>query len=95
MTIPSDLLAEQAISFDDAAKTGYPQGPIHETTVFRHALDGVGADEDGEKIKLESYVAGGRRFTTKEAILRFVAKTTAAANAEFQEAATEPGEAIE
>ncbi len=51
-------------------------GRPHVSTVWRWVLNGV------RGVKLETVVVGCQRFTTKEAIERFIAATTAKANGE-------------
>jgi hypothetical protein len=51
-------------------------GRPHVSTVWRWVLKGV------RGIKLETFVVGCQRFTTAEAIERFIAATTAKANGE-------------
>ena len=46
--------------------------PPHSSTWVRWALRGVGTP----RVKLETLRLGGRRFTTREAISRFVAQLT-------------------
>lgn len=64
---------ETAISLAKAAKH-YPTA-THPSTVYRHATK-----TNRHGIVLESFMAGGRRLTTLEAVERFVARTTEAAN---------------
>jgi hypothetical protein len=51
-------------------------GRPHISSVWRWVLKGV------RGVKLETLVCGGRRFTSREAIDRFIAATTAAAHGE-------------
>lgn len=51
-------------------------GRPHRSSVWRFAMKGV------RGVRLETIVCGGRRYTSEEAILRFIAATTAAANGE-------------
>lgn len=64
---------ETVATLSEAARN-YPQ-PTHPSTVFRHA-----SRPNRHGIVLESFACGGRRFTTLEAVSRYTAKTTAAAN---------------
>lgn len=65
---------ESAVSLSAAGATYYPKA-VHPSTVFRHASRG-----NRYGIRLESFVSGGQRLTTVEAVARFVAATTGAAN---------------
>ncbi|MCC7337879.1 MAG: DUF1580 domain-containing protein [Pirellulaceae bacterium] len=65
-----DLIAETVIPINKAARH-YPYGRPSLATVYRHLGRGC------RGARLESFVAGGRRYTTVEAIRRFVAQTTA------------------
>ncbi len=65
-----DLLAEKAIPISKAPK--HVPGRPHAATIWRWHQRGV------RGVKLETFVAGGRRFTTEEAIERFIHRTTAA-----------------
>jgi len=69
------MLNEHLITFAEAART-LPGGGVHIATVHRWHLRGVGG------IRLESLMRGGVRYTSTEAIARFIANTTAAANGE-------------
>lgn len=68
----TDLFSESPLSLSAAAKL-LPGRP-HISTVWRFAQKGV------RGVRLETIVSGGRRFTTHEALERFVGRTTAAAN---------------
>lgn len=72
MTI--DISCETLLSFSQAAKT-LPGNP-HISTIHRWRLRGIRGQ------KLETILVGGRRFTSVEALERFIARTTAAANGE-------------
>jgi hypothetical protein len=75
LTVPKQsLISEKLISFREAVKV-LPDRP-HPSTMWRWCLRGV------RGIRLESWVVGGRRYTTADAIARFIAATTAAANGE-------------
>lgn len=69
-----DLSHETAIAVNKAP-AHIPSRP-HLSTVWRWVLNGV------RGIKLETFVVGCQRYTTKEAIERFIAATTAKANGE-------------
>jgi hypothetical protein len=68
-----DLSAETLLSFAEAAHVVPPKG-VNVSTVHRWGMDGVNG------IKLESLRVAGRRYTSHEALLRFFAATTAAAD---------------
>jgi len=63
-----DPNSEHLLTSAEATKV-FPGNP-HISTLIRHMLKGLGG------IRLESLVAGGRRFTSREAILRFIVATT-------------------
>jgi hypothetical protein len=65
-----DLLAETPVPISQAHKH-YPAGRPHIATVYRHFTRGC------RGVRLETYVEGSRRYTTVEAIRRFVERTTA------------------
>ncbi|HWB11540.1 MAG TPA: DUF1580 domain-containing protein [Pirellulales bacterium] len=69
-----DIGTETPLSLTEAAK--FAPGRPHLATVWRWCQRGV------RGIKLETIVVGGRRFTTVEALERFITRTTAAANRE-------------
>ena len=69
-----DTSIESLITVTLAAKQ-IPGRP-HVATVWRWILHGLNG------IRLESVKVGGRRFTSEEAIQRFIAQMTAAANGE-------------
>jgi hypothetical protein len=69
-----DLTKETLIKFGKAPKA--VPGRPHISTLHRWRLRGV------RGVKLETCLVGGRRFTSIEAIDRFIAATTAAANGE-------------
>ncbi|MFN0137998.1 MAG: DUF1580 domain-containing protein [Phycisphaerae bacterium] len=60
-----DLHAERRLSVTTAAREVFDVSP---ETAWRWALRGV------RGVKLESHVVGGRRFTTREACDRFLAR---------------------
>ena len=64
-----DISAEQLIAVNKAH--AYIPGRPHRSTVWRWLLRGVGGQ------KLETVIVGGRRFTSREAIERFVSRRTA------------------
>lgn len=65
-----DLLAETPVPISQAPKH-YPAGRPNISTVYRHFTRGC------RGVRLETYVEGARRYTTVEAIRRFVERTTA------------------
>lgn len=71
-----DITTETPLSLADAAKI-LPGRP-HLSTVWRFATRGV------RGVRLESFMSGGRRFTSVEEIHRFIAATTAAAGIQPQ-----------
>lgn len=56
------------------AANSVPGGPVHVSTVHRWRLKGV------KGIRLETFMRGGVRFTSQEALERFFAASTAAAD---------------
>ena len=69
-----DLSSETLLTFPQAAK--FLPGNPHISTIHRWRLRGV------RGCKLDTVLVGGRRFTSAEALERFAAHTTAAANGE-------------
>jgi hypothetical protein len=69
-----DVETESLLSLADAAKAlpGHP----HITTLWRWRKCGV------RGVRLETVLVGGRRYTSREAVERFVAATTAVADGE-------------
>ncbi len=68
-----DLSEEVPITLREAART-LPGGAVHVSTVHRWRLKGC------RGVRLETFLRGGVRHTTREAIERFFATTTAAAD---------------
>ena len=68
-----DLTTETPKTLAKAAQT-LPGGPVHVSTVHRWRMKGV------RGVRLETFLRGGIRYTTDEAIERFSAATTAAAD---------------
>jgi hypothetical protein len=64
------LTGETVIPINQAPKH-YPYGRPNLSTVYRHFGRGC------RGVFLETFVAGGRRYTTVEAIARFIERTTA------------------
>jgi hypothetical protein len=69
-----DTTAEKMIRVGEAAN--HIPGHPHVATVWRWALRGV------RGVKLETVLVGAQRFTSHEAIERFIVATTAKANGE-------------
>lgn len=65
-----DTTTENLLSFSDAAAI-LPDRP-HLSTLHRWRLHGV------KGVQLETVLVGGRRYTSNEALARFIARTTAA-----------------
>ena len=68
-----NLRAETAKTLAAAART-VTGGPVHVSTMHRWRMKGV------RGVRLETFLRGGIRYTTDEAIERFFAATTAAAD---------------
>ena len=68
-----DIENENPITLAEAART-LPGGPVHVSTIHRWRMKGV------RGIRLETFLRGGVRRTTNEAVRRFFAATTAAAD---------------
>ena len=66
-----DMHAETLLTLRDV--TRFLPGKTHISTVHRWRLRGV------RGVRLETCLIGGRRYTSREALARFVAATTAAA----------------
>lgn len=75
----ADILTEKPIPIGDAPK--HIPGRPHAATIWRWHQRGV------RGVKLETYVCGGKRFTTIEAIRRFIRRTTEAKDGAPVEAA--------
>lgn len=73
--MPIDLQHEQLLSLSAVSKL-LPGRP-HASSIFRWISRGI------RGVRLESTLLGGRRYTSREAIERFAAATTAAANGEL------------
>ena len=65
-----DLTAETVVPINQAPKH-YPYGRPNLSTVYRHFGRGC------RGARLETFVAGGRRYTSIQAIARFIERTTA------------------
>ena len=68
-----DLNQETLISLPQATKPT-PGGRIHISTLHRWSLRGI------RGVRLETVLVGGKRFTSREALDRFIAETTAVAD---------------
>ena len=68
------MINEALLSLAAAGRT--LPGKPHLSTLHRWRLRGV------RGVKLETVLVGGRRFTSHEALERFIERTTAAANGE-------------
>jgi len=68
-----DLLSEQRISMTELAHREKVAIP----TIWRWRQKGI------RGVRLESFMVGGRRFTTHEAFVRFVERTTKAVDGEL------------
>lgn len=68
-----DILEETPVAISKVPDE-CPGKRIHAATVWRWRIHGV------RGFRLESYVVGGKVFTSKEAIRRFILATTAARN---------------
>jgi len=70
-------LNEELFLLTQAAKHYPASDPPHICTFIRWALRGVGKD----KVKLETVKIGGRRYTSRAALARFVARLTSGTDA--------------
>lgn|GEM_PF-658676 len=68
-----DLTTETPKTLANAAQS-LPGGSVHVSTIHRWRMKGV------RGVRLETFLRGGIRYTTDEAIARFFAATTAAAD---------------
>lgn len=68
------LATESLLSLSQAANS--LPGKPHKNTIVRWSLNGV------KGVRLETIMLGGRRMTSREALQRFIERTTAAANGE-------------
>lgn len=76
-----DLSEEIPITLAKAART-LPGGAVHVSTMHRWGMKGC------RGVRLETFLRGGIRHTTNEAIERFFAATTAAANGDVPRSLT-------
>lgn len=76
-----DLATENLKTLNEAART-LPGGPVHVSTMHRWRLKGV------HGVRLATILRGGIRFTSDEAIDRFFAAITSAADGDVQPALT-------
>ena len=65
-----DILTEDPVTLTEATRI-FPGRP-HASSIWRWYKHGCAG------VKLETYCAGGRRFTTRESITRFIQRVTAA-----------------
>ncbi len=72
--MPIDINSESLVTVNEAPKS-IPHHP-HVATVWRWVYKGV------RGVKLDTVTIGGRRYTSKEAIERFIEAGTAVANGE-------------
>lgn len=72
--MPIDVFRDKLLTLREAAE--HLPGRPHVSTVWRWVLRGV------RGTKLTTVVRGGRRFTSQEALVQFIAHTTAAAGGE-------------
>jgi hypothetical protein len=73
MAIEIDLERDQLQTLAEAART-LPGGPVHVGTLHRWRLRGV------RGVKLPTVLVGGIRRTSREAVAKWIAATTAAAD---------------
>jgi len=66
----SDILSERVIPISEAPQ--HVPGRPHTATIWRWYQRGISG------VKLETFLAGGKRFTTIEAIQRFILASTVA-----------------
>lgn len=67
-----DYENETIITLGEACRAFPPNG-ASDATIARWIQRGVKVKATGEFVKLETFVSGGRRLTSKEAIARFIA----------------------
>jgi hypothetical protein len=67
----SSLLDENLLPLDEARRA-LPIAPVAKATIWRWSLHGVGG------VMLETITIGTRRYTSREALTRFVEATTSA-----------------
>lgn len=66
----SELLKEDVIGLEEARKE-LPGDPAY-STIWRWAINGVQLRGSKERVKLETVCIGRKRFTTRQAITRFI-----------------------
>ena len=71
-----DIQTETVISIGAACREFPPDG-ISDATAGRFIQKGVKVKATGEIVRLETFKIGGRRYTSKEAIARFIAAQNA------------------
>ena len=72
-----DIQTETVIGIGAGCREFPPDG-IADATIARYIQKGVKIKATGEFVKLETIKIGGRRYTSKEAIARFIAAQNAA-----------------
>jgi hypothetical protein len=89
MSVSLDLLVEDLITLSQAARM-FPAargaGRANPATIWRHARQGV-LLPDGRRVFLAAAKHGSRWLTSRQAVARFVAELTAAANGDPSPAA--------
>ncbi len=68
-----DFAAETVITIGEGCRSFPPNG-VSDATMARWVQKGVVVKATGSVVKLETAVIGGRRFTSKEAVARFIAR---------------------
>ena len=71
-----DIQAETVIGLGEGCREFPPKG-IAAATISRYIQNGVKVKATGNVVKLETCRIGGRRFTSREAIARFIAAQNA------------------
>jgi hypothetical protein len=69
-----DIDSEALVEFNKPAEY-WPTKPPHIATLHRWRLTGVLRDD--ERVRLETVMLGGRRFTSREAVKRFLSALNA------------------
>lgn len=72
--MPIDIENERVIPIREAPK--HIPGRPNVSTAYRWMTDGVKVSGTNERVRLETVKVGGQRFTSIEAIQRFIARTT-------------------
>lgn len=74
--MPIDYTTESIITLGEACRAFPPNG-VSDATISRLIQKGLKIKAFGIFVKLETVKIGGRRFTSKEAIVRFIAAQNA------------------